>query len=493
MARNCSKSTTPPVTIAQGEIDFSASAVAYALVGGVSGPLFSGAFSITDATGLVNGMTPSHPSFLAGLPLTVNQVQLAPDRLGLAYNLNLPLWLQPLQLASPIPIGLPSILLTTQGIQLGLPGYVGPFSLTGINFFGLFTADLTNLKVASDPAGSELTITGVLATAAPVKLLNISSLTFSFDGPGNGITVSQQNGIDFAGMLAAKVDWPIAPGFALDDVMLKLDTKAKTISGEATVKITFGKSGVVSMLGISLGFTTQPWLLNMVGITYSTTPGYLIPDTPFYLTSVGGEVDNISANATAAVDFTGTLGLNLGPANSVFNLLQLSVKGTYVYGESFSGTVTGNLGVFSGTTLAVVTGNASFDWDAGSFSASLGVSVLNGLFTGTEQFSGDTTGVAAYGTGSLAIPKTLSLFGISLPIPSWLGGGTTTSASFKLQYSYGAALGSDYLDIWWSQDRHARTFLRRGSRDDPDRGDCRSHSTAKYPCSTPGTCRHPAL
>jgi hypothetical protein len=97
-----------------------------------------------------------------------------------------------------------------------------------IDFFGLFKADITDLSVGVNKAGTELKLQGKVKTESPVRGQAIDTVTLDLAGE-NYIAVTDQpppEGVQVKGELKLDTNWDLGKGWALEDVTLKLDTEA---------------------------------------------------------------------------------------------------------------------------------------------------------------------------------------------------------------------------------------------------------------------------
>jgi T5SS/PEP-CTERM-associated repeat protein len=433
-----------------GDLAFSSGATAYALVGGLSAPLITGAFDINVNTGQSGPLSASE-NFLAGLPLTVTQLQLGQNRIALGYDLSLVGSFLSVSLSAPLTT-LP-LLLSDSGISLGTPGYVAIPDIPSLDFFGLFTATLSHAELSSPLNGSEVRVSGTLTMASPFGG-SAASLTLGLNSPNSYIAITDTGGtpsVSLVGQPDVKANISLATGWGLDGVSVEFDPNAHTITGSATLDLPFFARG----LEATLGFATNPWALNAIDVNIPV-PGIGIPivGTQLYLTSVEGAVDNIAATATAPIDLSGALGFSVGPNNEPVEAASFVASGTITYGQSFTAGVTGDFGEFNDPTLGqfnlgTFSGSATLDWATKAFDANAELNLLGGLFDGQVDFSANQTGVRLVGTGSLQIPHSVSLFGHTYDVPWWLDPGQTiASGGIEASYTFNAPPSSDFVVIW---------------------------------------------
>jgi uncharacterized repeat protein (TIGR01451 family) len=433
------------VTIKNGSVAFSAGAVAITS----QGTLFSGAFDIVDSTGLLQGISGTQSSFDFGMALFAASAQLQYSDVALAATVALPGWLQPVLVTTTLPSGQSSLLVSPSGVQFGALGSLAA-QTASVNFFNDFSANLTNLVIGTVPGGSAVTLDGSLTTTAPFAAGG--SIDLGFAAANDYLEISASGSITLVGSLAASSDWIIAPGFELDDVGLQIDPNSGAVTGNGTFKLSLGDTGSSVSVGTTLGFTTNPWLLDPIAVNDTIAAGLAIGGTPFLLSGLTGEVGNVALGATSAVDFNGTFDLTIGTAGETVAPLQIAAVGTYLAGEGFSAAITGGLGVSGTSTLASLSGTGSIDWDYGSLEGTLGISVLSGLFAGTVGLAADQLGFELYGTGTADLPSVGTINGVDLTIPSIVGGGSSISgATLSGYYVAGGSLADDSLNLGWTQ------------------------------------------
>lgn len=429
----------------------------YAMIGGLSQPLFTGDFTMTYATGRSNILVAPGTTFLSALQIRVNEVQIAGDYIGLSYSLAEPFTKASVLVSSPLDVN--SLRITEDGIQFGNSGFLTLPDVKNVDFFGFFDVDISKATLSIDPAATELKLQGLLTANSPVRLTKVSEV--KFDLTGDNYISYKPNGpvslddFDLVGDLTIDTNWGLYKGLALEGVKLRIDTVRHEINGEADLRIPLGLRLDLGV-GIKFDFIYSPtWQLNGFGLDLSLAGGGIpVPMLPtLFLTGISGSVTNIAPSATDAPIFSGGMTFKVGPSVSAFSLMTFEINATWEMDKAISGTVVGKLAEFDGFSLGSYTGSLKYDYEDAEISGSLDISVLNsgqtGLFTGSIDLRGNSSGFSAYGTGSAQIPDELTLFGRTLDIP-FIGDKTLGSAFFKLVYSDDSNLSNDYVAVWGS-------------------------------------------
>jgi hypothetical protein len=394
----------------QSQLVISSGATVYSLMGTIAAPILSGAFTIGYSSDTVQPIT-AQPNYLAQLPITAQYLQLGTNAIGIGYAMTLPGGFAGVYVPAYSNVGTLNLTITDQGFQLGgTPGGIALPTITNKTFFDLFTASFTQGTISVTPSGSAIHIQGSFVAAAPFATTITPTVTLDIAGPTNFISIVDNAGtVSYGAAFAFSTsNWTMPGGWALDNLSGSVDTISKTISVSGSLDIPFNTRIDIGLAG-SIDFTYNPWILNDISLGVSLAGGGIpLPSTPLWLTSVAGSLTNISPASVNPITLTGTLGFDVAPSVANFHLGDFSVAGSYVAGQSFTGSLSAEFGVFAGTALGTITGSETFDWADGSATGNGALDLLENAFAGTVTFHESPTAFDLSGSGTLTIPKTFS-------------------------------------------------------------------------------------
>ena len=416
----------------EDELAFSSGAVSTSLIGGIPTPILQGPFDLTYADATAVPQEAQSP-YLSQLPVTVTQVQVAADAVGIDYAMPLPGPFNSITVPDSAPDGSFALEITNNGYQLGgSQGSIDLPSVTDAKFFNLFTASFTQGSISVTPSGSAVLIRGQIVTATPVSSNGSTTTTLDVAGSTNFISISDIAGtFQYGASFAFTADnWVMPGGWTLENISGAINTQADTISIAASLDIPLTRAIDVGLAG-SFNFSYNPWRLNDIGLGVTEIGGGIpIPDTPLWLNSVAGTLENLSAGAGGPITLDGTLGFDVGPSAANFQLGVLTITGSYVAGQSFTAGVTGQFGVFGNTALGTLSGSETFDWANGSASGNVSLSLLANVFEGSMNFNESQSAFTFAGSGSLTIPNSVTVFGATYSVP-WILAGKTLAVSLS--------------------------------------------------------------
>ena len=427
----------------QVEIDRAAQTASFsgATVTAILGPapreLFTGAVTLDGAAPEEIALAGVSPSLaLAGLPVGLTRMGLETDEIRLATDLPLPSEV----IGAPLPVSLgglegglglspDALIIDADGLSLGTKGFVRVPALEDVSLFGLLDLDSSALTLSFETAPPRLALQGAVTlepfAGAPVG-------TFMADLAGeNGIFV--ENGVaDLVGEFS--LDSITLPGgWGLEDLALSVDTVADTVGGDATVTFPFG--GGVSA---GLDFLTDPLALDRIDLALDLPRPLPIGTTSFFLSRLGGGLDNLAPAATEPVLFSGAVDVIVGAVKAT-SPLDATIDGD-IDENGVSGDIDATLlEPISDTEIATLNGSADIDWSLGTFDIGARFSMFGGAISGGLDISADRDfNFAASGSATATIPSA---------VPG-LGGTDLGSANFRVEFSNDGDYANDFGMAW---------------------------------------------
>jgi uncharacterized repeat protein (TIGR01451 family) len=294
---------------------------------------------------------------------------------------------------------------------------------------GFVDASASDLSLEYRGAEDALRVQGKVSfeiSAKPPALGVDPDLTVEADFAGNNyIQVNSDGDVEVVGSLKVKKEFKIG-GFTLSEISLSLDSTAKLIRGTATIGtpfgVKFGDEGISAKP--TIGFTYSPISFDTVGLTIDNI-NKPIPAYPlFFFQSIGGMLENLSANNPKAAEISATVGATLGPQIKGTSLLRgdltakISKEAFTLSGELKALTVQltmkfGSWEKYIGEfTLATFTGQHELNWKEGHYAFTGTGNFIDGFVTTSTSFKADTGfNFAMSGASNVGIPGFIPMFG----------------------------------------------------------------------------------
>ena len=435
--------------------------IVYSMIGAgqvKSVPLFQGKFTIDTASGVSpsfqeTGHLPNEYT-LGGLPVNFNGLTMNANGLALGAKFKL---VDKLGFPDSFLSGSDALLISQNDVDFGQSFKA---SLPNIKDFKLFkfvpVKEFSDFSIEYVAPEDKIKIQGKLVIDDFTKTEKFGKVTFDL-ASDNSIEI-QGGKADIKGTLSAETNLNLIKGWGLKELALTIDTKNHDVGGSA--KIEFPFKAVIPPGNASataeLGFKTPipPLELNKVAIKVDNL-NVPIPGQPeVFLQRISGSLDNLARSDKDAIEFSGGVGLTLGPK---YNLhlsiplldVEINKSNLALIKADFDGTISsekmtgkGDITVID-SILVNGNGNFTFDWNKKFLEYKGGLSLVDGLIKSNGGFKVDSNfNINTSGTASVNVPKFIP----------WVGGAQIGSGNMAFKFSNDGNLANDYAAGWGTVD-----------------------------------------